>query len=492
MQYLLLGIRWGQLECNESVETLAQWDGFLQVTKGLVIPIQPAAWETGGEYRQGCDDILYEQRNHLTLEWRSSTVPCWDGLIVLIAVPERAEPAPMVTIHTEKWESINDFEDLVDIHRIIPVDRLGNEVEILTKLIRMPEPADEPKPAYDKNYPDEDGKPVTDEKPEVRGEEPEEGRFELKIDERHLMEIKEMITHIYRERLHPFVTEAGEKGYYAFKELPSGHYRMWARSPEHIEYFNEFTIKDGQHLYIDVYLRREMPPGHREREWDERPCEFVFLEGQVVHIRSGEPIPNARITFYRLEITEEQERPMHDGEHRGPLVVETNERGHFEAKVPCGMYKLTVEARGYEMHVMRLDLTSEMPEFVKIEMKPGTADGSLSSGENSDKRPQREGGERKTVDASGLGVEVVSEGALSNSMLVVLIAALICGIVIPLVLLVRSHKAKAKKEPQPKPQRKLKTLKGQPRTKPVKPRPELNKNKEGRAKPSFSKPFRDF
>jgi hypothetical protein len=549
MNLLVLGIRWGQLRCNESVERLAKWDGFIQVTKGAVIPLKTVAWETGGDYEKGCDDLLYRQTNRLTLEWRSSTIPCWDGLIVLIAVPEKAEPAPKVTIYTEKWEQVFKFRELVDIHKIIPVDRMGNKVEIQTKFIEMPDLMDKPckepikkdydkfeKPPSDTDVKPEE-KPGTDENKKVRAENtaedsPEE--FGLHMDEEQMMRFKEEIRHYIKEISHrdPIVTHTNEKGYYAFRELPSGHYRMIVHSRGYIEYYNEFTIKPCQHLYIDVYLRPMERP-------DERPCRYVEIKGQVTNARTNEPVSGAVLMFERVmperpdadpanndrpgprmrgedPNTNDRQRPpmpdedpdnndrprlqMHDEDSAylrdcpKYFKTMTNERGYFELELPVGMYKLTVKARGYEEYMMRLNYENYPPEFLKIELKPMTQEQLSDAAKNTDGRPggrlssDTDGG--SSVDSKGMGVELLDDSAVDSSILALVVALLICGILIPLVLLARQGKLKRKGVPtktNPKPKGRARVVKKAGAG--VK---KLNATKIGRAKPSFSKPIQDL
>jgi hypothetical protein len=291
MNVMLLGIRFGQLEGNEDMEHLAKWDGFIQVTKGVVVPVKTVLFDTGGTYEQGTDDKLYPQANHLTVEWRASTIPHWDGLIVAIAVPVKAEPAPMVTIHTAKWDLIKSFRELVNVHRVITVDDHGNQVEIMTKLIDLPDPIPCPPPERpdrpehpprpgndnpdmpprdgpqnhmtDSNMPPgeretdretragEDEVPLRDREHE---EEPEE--FNLEINRERLKNICEKIHKLSVKKMDKkFTTKTNERGFYSFPRLPSGHYQMWVHAPNHMEYYNEFTIRDSQHLKIDVYLR---------------------------------------------------------------------------------------------------------------------------------------------------------------------------------------------------------------------------------------------
>ncbi|UCH89000.1 MAG: hypothetical protein JSV49_12335, partial [Thermoplasmata archaeon] len=495
MKFMVLGIRFGQLECNDDIDALAKWDGFIQVTKGHIIPIRTVAFEMKGEYEMGCDDYLYPQENPLTVEWRASTIPCWDGLIVLIAVPEKAEPAPHVTIHTAKWESVFTFRELVDFHEIYTVDDLGNEVEIKTKLIKMPEPEKPERPPKDEPCPEKPPHPEDppkDEKPEHpprdpndgpkgRGEKDEKPEEELEHEETFGLEIGEEDLKMLREKIHnhirecsrhePFVTKTDECGFYGFRELPPGHYRMWVRARGYIEYYNELDLKPGSHLVIDVYLR--------PAEFKEGPNrEFVLVKGQVTHIRSGEPIANAKLTFERVRVENEQPpgRPLSEGEGNGeeagtrgehdekndrpkerpeeppedpdqtppperpetnelPVAV-TNERGYFEIKLPRGYYKLTVQARGYEDNVQRLDIREEVPEFLTIQLTPSNPDenGGQMSAENADKDEAK--------DAGAQGLELYSNGEYNIPLLSLIIAGLLMAILIPLFLMVRHRKAK--------------------------------------------------
>jgi len=109
---------------------MVPWDGFLQVTRGGVRLVRTVLFESGGEYRNGADDFIYARNNRLTLEWRSSTTSHWDGVLAVLAIPRMNDPVPHVTLHTDQWSHIFEAPELLGLHRRVPVDRMGHEIEI--------------------------------------------------------------------------------------------------------------------------------------------------------------------------------------------------------------------------------------------------------------------------------------------------------------------------------------------------------------------------
>jgi hypothetical protein len=507
MHYMVLGMRWGMLECDKDAPEIAKWDGFVQVTDGFVKLIRTVGWD--GE------DKIFDQTNRLTLEWNSKTRPCWDGLVILIVVPMETDPAPHITIHTEKWSKVIEFKDLVVVHRIISVDDLGNELEIRTKLMEMPDRERPDRPKYtDENperHPERSDRPPSDENPDMPPDEPQERpesdrppkdeeprtraetdemplELGLDVPEDKMMEVRESVMNHYRERCRPIVTETNDKGYYAFKELPSGHYRMWARSHGFIEYYNEFNIKPKDHLLTDVYLR-PMEREERERdrdvdserdrdpEPDKERC-FQVVKGMVLDARTGDPVANAKVTFERIIIEKDKEdyvktdsngkrggekekaeivdyqsrtdKPLKESDKDSMKIFSTmtNERGYFEIKLPCGMYKMAVYARGYEQHFDKLAVKDETPEMLKIQLKKSAADPNttdmpaLSDNKNSD-----------GVDTKSLGVQLFEDDSLNRGVQGLLVALLIMGILLPLFLVIRHRRSK---KPVSRPKRTLK------------------------------------
>ncbi|MFQ6128996.1 MAG: hypothetical protein ACE5QW_08865 [Thermoplasmata archaeon] len=128
-------------EPTEDLRIMVPWDGFIQVTKGSVRLIRPILFEFGGEYGVGTDDLVYPQTNRFVMEWRSSTVPHWDGILMLLVIP-KAVPEVHVTFHTEPWSRIFEAHQLMGLHLRLPVGDKGHEIEISSLLVdkRLEEP----------------------------------------------------------------------------------------------------------------------------------------------------------------------------------------------------------------------------------------------------------------------------------------------------------------------------------------------------------------
>src|SRR3990172_4965227 len=134
-----LRLRWGFLdpvEGRDAQPPAIPWDGFVEATKGAVQFREALLFERGGEYRFGMDDLVYPQTNRLTVEWRSSTLPYWDGIVVAVLVPLDAMPEAHVTLHTDQWSHVFEAHQLVGLDRVIPTDGLGHEIEIHGELLR--------------------------------------------------------------------------------------------------------------------------------------------------------------------------------------------------------------------------------------------------------------------------------------------------------------------------------------------------------------------
>ncbi|MFQ6059757.1 MAG: hypothetical protein ACE5KV_00470 [Thermoplasmata archaeon] len=147
-EFVMIGlfVRWGLLGEERDERTpgeggdyelirMVPWDGFLQTTDGGVKLVRTVLFEQGGDYRLGGDDFIYPRTNRFTLEWRSSTTTHWDGLLVLVVIP-KTRPMPHVTLHTEQWSHVFEAWQLIGLHRRIPVDDMGHEIEIRGFLVK--------------------------------------------------------------------------------------------------------------------------------------------------------------------------------------------------------------------------------------------------------------------------------------------------------------------------------------------------------------------
>lgn len=130
-------IKWGYLEqptpevqVMTQQDTFTPWNGFVQVTKGGVAVKQLLSWERGGTYENGTNDFVYPRDNILTVEWRSSVTNDWDGLVVMLCLPQRGEPLPHVTIHTDQWTNVYGLDELRGLDKTYEIPSIGQAIEV--------------------------------------------------------------------------------------------------------------------------------------------------------------------------------------------------------------------------------------------------------------------------------------------------------------------------------------------------------------------------
>jgi hypothetical protein len=130
---LFLRLRWGHIDGYVNTTKMVPWDGFISTTDGGLKVLRVLKFETGGSYQNGCDDKLYPRTNRYTVQWRSSTKPHWDGILVAILVIPKNKPQ-YVTVHTTQTSKVFTVKELAKINKTVPIDNEGNKIEIIGRL----------------------------------------------------------------------------------------------------------------------------------------------------------------------------------------------------------------------------------------------------------------------------------------------------------------------------------------------------------------------
>lgn len=124
---LYLRITWGNLRRDSTVNFATDWSGSLTVDNGVVVLKRLIRFEPG-------DRILLRTARD-KIEWISHTGLGFDGILVkVLPVPELQpmatviDSATVITFATEPLTVSFTFAELINIHRVIPVDSMGNAV----------------------------------------------------------------------------------------------------------------------------------------------------------------------------------------------------------------------------------------------------------------------------------------------------------------------------------------------------------------------------
>jgi hypothetical protein len=86
-------------------------------------------------------------------------------------------------------------------------------------------------------------------------------------------------------------TYSNKEGYYAYRDLPAGHYEMRVFAKGHVMYYNEINVRE-EPLRIDVYLLREKPV--------KKP--FAVITGHVFDRSTKEPVAGAWVCVVPPEL----------------------------------------------------------------------------------------------------------------------------------------------------------------------------------------------
>jgi len=142
---LTLKIVWGYLGENNPEGTFRAWDGYVTVEGGAVKLMDTIQFESRGEYRNGGDDLVFEQEKRDTVSWRSSTTVARDGVVVAIMV-KSMDPVT-VTIKAGDWSLSVPLEKLIGMRQVFKVDDQGREVAVgcLPFECFEPRPGEEPR-----------------------------------------------------------------------------------------------------------------------------------------------------------------------------------------------------------------------------------------------------------------------------------------------------------------------------------------------------------
>jgi hypothetical protein len=149
--------------------------------------------------------------------------------------------------------------------------------------------------------------------------------------------------------------ETNERGYFEFKELPRGLYRLKVHMEGYQGWGREIKLPAGETIKIDIILEKLVERPEQPEENEE--ITYGVVIGQVFNALEEVPIGGAVVTIHNLETERE-------------IKLETNERGMFEVKLPRGKYVLIVEARGFWPYKEELIVKVNSEQKMRIPLKP--------------------------------------------------------------------------------------------------------------------------
>lgn len=125
----IINLRWGQLKFNKLQKKAQKWRGSIKVNHGIVKVLKPIKFEGR--------DKMVRSSNPSLVGWQTITKPHWDGVSLMVLAPQDG-PEPEVLIRTGHGARKYTFSQLKNLHEVKKVDRLGNRVEIGSRVFKTP------------------------------------------------------------------------------------------------------------------------------------------------------------------------------------------------------------------------------------------------------------------------------------------------------------------------------------------------------------------
>ena len=125
----MINLRWGQFKFNQNQAKAQVWPGSIRVKNGIVRTIKPLKFEG--------KDKMVPTPNPSLVGWKSVTKPHWDGISVMVLAPMDG-PEPEIKIRTGHGTKTYKFSELNNLNEKKVVDRLGNQVEVRSKVLKKP------------------------------------------------------------------------------------------------------------------------------------------------------------------------------------------------------------------------------------------------------------------------------------------------------------------------------------------------------------------
>jgi hypothetical protein len=160
-------------------------------------------------------------------------------------------------------------------------------------------------------------------------------------------------------------TTSAADGSYSFADVPAGRYEVIAKARGYWPARRPAEVIEDVTTAVDFFLR-PMPE-----------LEYGSLVGSVTDTRTGEPVPRAVVTAWPMIITPAAVvEPVYP--HPGPVRTLTNDNGDYKfPKLPVGLYRVTVRARGYEPAARRTRIRADETSVLNFGLRPVPPPGSV-------------------------------------------------------------------------------------------------------------------